>query len=90
MTAPTSHPCRQRRLARGWEPVQLIGRMKIEADRDGITLPKTYILLRLLFLWENHRAPMPGYYTHLLGRIFPTDGAGTAGHRPTEAAPVGR
>ncbi len=65
----TMHPCRQRRLCRGWEPVQLIGRLRIEAAKDGRTLPKTYLLVRLLFLWENDRLPLPGYYAGLLARI---------------------
>ena len=39
-TAPVSYRWRQPRLARGWEPVQLIGRMKILAARDGVELPK--------------------------------------------------
>ena len=61
---------RQLRLSRGWEPVQLIGRMKILADRDGVQLPKTYLLIRLVFLWEHGRAVVPGYYAGLLSRIF--------------------
>ncbi|MFE2613678.1 hypothetical protein ACFXA2_08700 [Micromonospora chalcea] len=63
-------PLRLARLSRGWEPTQLIGRMKILADRDGIPLPQVYLLVRLLFLWENHRAQVPGYYAALLTRIF--------------------
>ncbi len=80
----TMHPCRQRRLSRGWEPVQLIGRMKIEAAKDGFTLPKTYLMLRWLFLWENHRTPVPGYYAGLLARILGTPVSPTGdvgGHR---------
>ncbi|MER6592103.1 hypothetical protein ABT214_09670 [Micromonospora purpureochromogenes] len=69
MTISHMHPARQRRLLRGWEPVQLIGRMRIEAAKDGVTLPKTYLLVRLLFLWENHRLSLPGYYAGLLTRI---------------------
>ncbi|MFI7431457.1 hypothetical protein ACIBPB_31175 [Micromonospora sp. NPDC049836] len=70
MTVAVMHPARQRRLLRGWEPVQLIGRMRIEAAKDGVILPKTYLLVRLLFLWENHRLPLPGYYASLLTRIL--------------------
>ena len=85
---------RQPRLARGLEPVQLIGRMKILADRDGIQLPKTYLLVRLIFLWEHHRAPLPGYYAHLLGRIFEHPNPFATGpiqHLPTKTvAPRGR
>ena len=58
------------RLARGWEPVQLIGRMKILAERDGVNLPKVYLMVRLIFLWENHRAQVPGYYADLFARIY--------------------
>ena len=58
------------RLTRGWEPVQLIGRMKILADRDGVNLPAVYLLVRLIFLWENQRAHLPGYYAGLLARIY--------------------
>jgi hypothetical protein len=61
---------RLRRLSRGWEPVQLIGHMKIEAARDGVTLPAVYLLARLVFLWENHRAAVPAYYAGLLHRIY--------------------
>lgn len=58
------------RLSQGWEPVQLIGRMKILAASDGITLPPVYLLVRLVFLWENHRTPMPTYYVYLLDRVY--------------------
>jgi hypothetical protein len=61
---------RRLRLSRGWEPVQLIGRMKILAARDGVSLPAVYRLVRLVFLWENHRAPLPGYYVTLLDRVY--------------------
>jgi hypothetical protein len=61
---------RQPRLARGWTTVQLIGRMKIVADHDGVALPRTWHLDQLLFLWENRHAPMPGYYASVLSRIF--------------------
>jgi hypothetical protein len=79
---------RQPRLTRGWDPVQLIGRMRILAARDGIELPKTYQLVRLLFLWEQHRALLPIYVASLLGRIF--DGpnpflTGTIQHLPMKA-----
>ncbi len=69
MTATVMHPARQRRLCRGWEPVQLIGRLRIEAAKDGYVLPKTYLMVRLLFLWENDRLPLSGYYAGLLARI---------------------
>jgi hypothetical protein len=64
------HPVRQRRLSRGWEPTQLVGRMKILAHGEGIPLPKTYLLLRAVFLWENHRAPLPGRYARLIDRAL--------------------
>ncbi|MBM0256487.1 hypothetical protein [Micromonospora sp. 4G55] len=63
-------PLRLARLSRGWEPTQLIGRMKILADSEGITLPQVYLLVRLLFLWENHRDQVPGYYAGLPTRIY--------------------
>jgi hypothetical protein len=69
---PTASIWRQLRLARGWEPVQMIGRMKILAERDGITLPQVWHLLRLVFLWENHREPVPAAYDGLLNRVFDT------------------
>jgi hypothetical protein len=69
-TALVPYPWRQLRLQRGWEPVQLIGRMRIAASRDGMALPKTWLLIRLVFLWENHRTPVPGYYARLLDRVF--------------------
>ena len=58
------------RLSRGWDPVQLIGRMKILAERDGVTLPHVYQLVWLVFLWENARITIPGYYAGLLRRIY--------------------
>lgn len=86
---PAAYRWRQPRLARGWEPVQLIGRMKILAGRDGVTLPKTYLLVRLIFLWEHHRAPVPAYVASLLGRIFDGPnpfGIGPIQHLPYKAA----
>jgi hypothetical protein len=77
---------RQRRLARGWQPVQLIGHMKIAAGLDGVSLPATWLLLRALFLWENNRAPVPGYYAALLYRVFNTP----APHCLPAGTPVGR
>jgi hypothetical protein len=73
MSTPTAYRWRQPRLERGWEPVQMIGRMRIAADRDGVALPKTWLLIRLVFLWENHRTPVPGYYAGLLHRVFTTN-----------------
>jgi hypothetical protein len=70
MTATRVAPFRHRRLSRGWEPIQLIGRMKILAARDGITLPPAWLLIQWMFLWENHRAPIPGFYLDLLVRIL--------------------
>ena len=61
---------RLRRLARGWEPTQLVGRMKILAAREGVTLPAAYLLVRLVFLWENRRAELPAYYAGLFRRIY--------------------
>lgn len=63
---PTVHPCRSRRLAYGWEPMQLIGRVEILAAHAGIVVPKTYELLRYLFLWEQHREPIPESYAVLI------------------------
>ncbi len=82
--APT-YRWRQPRLARGWEPVQLIGRMKILAARDGVTLPKTYELIRSMYLWEHHRAELPVYVASLLGRIF--DGPNPFVARPVQHLP---
>ena len=61
---------RELRLSHGWEPVQLIGHMKTVAERDGVSLPAVYLLVRLLFLWENHRVPLPAYYVGLLDRVY--------------------
>jgi hypothetical protein len=72
-------PWRSLRLARGWQPVQLIGRMKILAGRDGITLPQTWFLIRLVFLWENHRAAVPGFYAGLLRQVYTVTTARQAG-----------
>lgn len=73
MSSHTACTFRQRRLARGWQPVQLIGRLRIVADRDGSTLPKTYLLLRLMFEWENQRTPLPDAYGTWLAAIFDAD-----------------
>jgi hypothetical protein len=72
---PTAHqrpsrPYRLARLSRGWEPVQLIGRLKLAARCDGVQLPKTWLLVRAVFLWENGRAPVPAYYATLLDRVL--------------------
>jgi hypothetical protein len=72
-------PWRALRLSRGWQPVQLIGRMKILAGRDGITLPQTWFLIRLVFLWENQRATVPGFYARLLHQVYTTATARRAG-----------
>jgi len=61
---------RQQRLSRGWEPIQMIGRMKITADRLGLTLPPAWLLIRWVFLWENHRAELPPFYAALLDDVF--------------------
>ncbi|WP_319463965.1 hypothetical protein [Micromonospora sp. RTP1Z1] len=84
-----SYRWRQPRLARGWEPVQLIGRMKILAARDGVELPKTYQLIRDIYLWEHHRADLPAPVASLLGRIFDHPnpfGTGPIQHLPMKAA----
>ena len=73
MTTPTTAAYRQARLARlarGWEPVQLIGRLRIAAHRDGHTLPKTYQLVRDVFDWENHRTEIPGDIAGLLHHVY--------------------
>jgi len=75
MTVHAATSYRQRRLARGWEPVQLIGRIRIAASRDGTELPQTYMLIRLMFEWENHRAPIPDRYAGWLRHIFDTESA---------------
>jgi hypothetical protein len=64
------HPCRERRLTYGWQPMQLIGRIEILAQHAGIDLPKTYELLRNLFLWEQHREPLPEQYAVLIEYAF--------------------
>lgn len=61
---------RQRRLARGWEPSQMIGRMKIAAHRLGLELPPAWLLARWVFLWENHRVELPPFYATLLDDVF--------------------
>ncbi len=66
--------------------MQLIGRMKILAARDGVDLPKTYELLRELFLWEQHRTRMPGYYAGLLHRIL--ESPNPFGARPVQYLPT--
>lgn len=70
-TAPPAY--RQRRLTRGWEPVQLIGRLRIAAAHDRTELPPTYLLIRLVFEWENHRTPIPDSYAGWLRHIFDTE-----------------
>ena len=50
----------------------MVGRLKILAARDGVPLPKTWLLLRLVFLWENQRAQIPMAYAGLLRELFDT------------------
>ena len=69
-TAVHMHPYRQLRLARGWQPIQLAGRMKILASRDGIALPDTWLMLKVIFLWENHRIEIGDYYAGLIARAL--------------------
>jgi hypothetical protein len=69
---------RQRRLSRGWTPIQMIGRLKIEAARADIRLPRTWLLLRLVFLWENQRIQLPASYAGLLQQVFTHDTAAKA------------
>jgi hypothetical protein len=61
---------RQHRLARGWEPVQMIGRLRLAARRDGHALPRTYVMVRQVFEWESRRTPIPESYAMWLARIF--------------------
>jgi hypothetical protein len=68
------------RLSRGWDPIQLIGRMKVLAAHDGVSLPAVYLLVRLVFLWENQRAALPTYYATLLQRIFTESGHRVSQH----------
>jgi len=68
------------RLARGWEPRQMVGRMQILADREGVALPQVWLLLRWVFLWENHREPVPVQYAGLLAQVFET--WASSGRRP--------
>ena len=77
----TARSWRARRLARGWTEVQLIGRMKLAARAEGVSLPRTYQLARWMFLWENHRAPVPAYYADLFSVAFNTDAAHRAARR---------
>jgi hypothetical protein len=51
----------------------MVGRLRIVADREGSTLPKTYLLLRLVFEWENQRTPLPDAYATWLATIFDID-----------------
>jgi hypothetical protein len=44
--------------------------MKILATRDGVTLPATWLMVQVLFLWENGRAPLSGYHASLLLRTL--------------------
>jgi hypothetical protein len=46
--------------------------MKIVASQEGMRLPRTYRLIWEMFLWENHRVPVPGDYADLLYRAFTT------------------
>jgi hypothetical protein len=81
----TMHPCRCRRLTYGWQPMQLIGRIEILAQQAGIDLPKTYELLRALFLWEQHREPIPERYAVLIEYAFRHPNALLAERVPSDA-----
>ncbi|BCJ30538.1 hypothetical protein Asera_46460 [Actinocatenispora sera] len=73
MAAAATNPYRSARLSRGWEPVQLIGRMKVLAGREGLALPDTWLMARQVFLWENLREPVPGYFRYLMSRALGGD-----------------
>lgn len=73
MTAAMSAPLyrwREPRLARGWDPVELVLRMKAVAQREGVSLPHAWLLVKVVFLWENHRAGIPAHYDRLLAQVF--------------------
>ena len=74
MTDRVEASFRQRRLSYGWDPIQMIGHMKIEARRMGELLPPAWLLVRWVFLWENHRTPIPTFYVGLLTRVFHSAG----------------
>lgn len=67
-----TNPWRNARLARGWEPLDVVGRMKARAGRQGLPLPPAWLLIQWLFLWENHRVVIPRFYTRLLAQVFAT------------------
>ncbi len=38
-----------------------------------MVLPETWLMVKLLFLWENQRVPVSGYFTTLLSRVLDGD-----------------
>lgn len=70
ISATMGDPWRQARLDRGWEPLDVVGRMKTTADRQGLRLPPAWLLIQWLFVWENHRAALPTFYEELLTQVF--------------------
>ena len=72
MTAPRTplYRWREPRLARGWDPVELVLRLKTVARREGVPLPHAWLLVKVVFLWETHRAGIPARYDRLLAQVF--------------------
>ncbi|SHN35262.1 hypothetical protein [Cryptosporangium aurantiacum] len=71
-TAYRPYQWREHRLSRGWEPDEFIAHLRTEAARLGLTLPHTWQLLHAVFLWENHREPVPVCWDRLIHRVFDT------------------
>lgn len=70
--AEVTTPFRQLRLSHGWELADLAMRMKFTATVRGLVLPPVGLLVAWLFLWENQRQPIPGFYADLLTVVFDT------------------
>jgi hypothetical protein len=70
MGTPASCWSRQLRLAHGWDTAELVWRMKFVAGRDGVHLPKMPTMLTWVFLWENQREPLTGFYAELMLAVF--------------------
>lgn len=72
LPAVTAYPLRQLRLSHGWELADLAMRMKFVATVRGTVLPPVGLLVAWIFLWENQRQELPGFYAELLATVFDT------------------
>ena len=52
----------------GWSYTRLIAELRRQAAIDGVVLPKTESLIRLISRWVNNHQQPDGFYRDLLSR----------------------